>query len=94
METTTKERIKLTSENEQKKKASNYTEDFKQEVIGEIEEQAELLRKWREFWQIWIPGGLRKRKRYRTPGHGKRKGINRRRNKAARAMRKKQRGKK
>lgn len=83
----------MTSDDE-KKKRTNYTEDFKQGVLGELEQQAEALRKWQDFWKVWIPGGLRKRKRYRTPGHGKRKGINRRRNKAARAMRKTQRRKK
>lgn len=67
------------------------TADFKKQVVGELEAAAEQVKAWQEFWKIWIPGGLRKRKRFRTPGHGKRKGINRRRNKAARAMRKTQR---
>lgn len=70
------------------------TDDFKKQIIGAAEEQAKLVAAFKEFWSIWIPGGYRKRKRFRTPGHGKRKGINRRRNKAARAMRKTQRRKK
>jgi hypothetical protein len=74
-----------------KQKIINSTADFKQQVVGELEDAAAQVKAWQEFWKIWIPGGLRKRKRYRTPGHGKRKGIRRRRNKAARAMRKRQR---
>jgi murein L,D-transpeptidase YafK len=70
------------------------TDDFKKQVIGAAEEQAKLFASLKEFWETWIPGGYRKRKRFRTPGHGKRKGINRRRNRAARAMRKTQRRKK
>lgn len=81
-------------DDKQKPQLGDYTADFKQKVLGEVEEAAAQMRAWKEFWEIWIPGGLRKRKRYRTPGHGKRKGINRRRNKAARAMRKTQRRKK
>lgn len=72
----------------------NYTDEFKKKVLGEVEEAAAELQRWKDFWEEWIPGGLRKKKRYRTPGHGKRKGINRRRNKAARIARRASRRKK
>lgn len=78
----------------QKSVFSDYTSDFKDKLVEAAEEQTKLVEAWKKFWEVWIPGGYRKRKRYRTPGHGKRKGINRRRNKAARAMRKTQRRKK
>jgi hypothetical protein len=91
--------MSLTSEtdNELKPKkvaAAAYTEDFKKQMVEQAEAAAESLSIWKKFWEEFIPGGPRKRKRFRTPGHGKRKGINRRRNKAARAMRKTQRRKK
>lgn len=64
-----------------------YTDDFKARVAEATEAAAAEVAFWKEFWKEWIPGGLRKRKRYRTPGHGKRKGIRRRKNKAARLAR-------
>lgn len=60
-----------------------YTDDFKAGIAKATEEAAAQVAFWKEFWKVWIPGGLRKRKRYRTVGHGKRKGIRRRQNKAA-----------
>lgn len=65
----------------------NMTDDFKAEVQKATEAAAARVAYWKEFWEEWIPGGLRKRKRYRTQGHGKRKGIRRRKNKAARIAR-------
>lgn len=65
----------------------NLTDDFKEEIQKATEAAAAQVAFWKEFWKEWIPGGLRKRKRYRTPGHGKRKGIRRRKNKAARIAR-------
>lgn len=62
------------------KEPDNLTDDFKAEIQKATEAVAEQV----AFWKEWIPGGLRKRKRYRTPGHGRRKGIRRRKNKAAR----------
>lgn len=65
----------------------NMTDDFKAEIQKATEEAAAQIAFWKEFWKEHIPGGLRKRKRYRTPGHGRRKGIRRCRNKAARIAR-------
>lgn len=65
----------------------NMTDDFKAEVQKATEAAAAQVAFWKEFWKEWIPGGLRKRKRYRTQGHGKRKGIRRRKNKVARVAR-------
>ena len=70
---------------------ASMTDDFKREVQEATEAAAAEIAFWKEFWKEWIPGGLRKRKRYRTQGHGKRKGIRRRRNKVARASRKRNR---
>lgn len=71
--------------------AKNLTDDFKAQVQAATEDAAAQVAFWKEFWKVWIPGGLRKRKRYRTPGHGRRKGIRRRKNKAARIARRKNR---
>lgn len=65
----------------------NYTDDFKAEIQKATEAAAAQVAFWKEFWKEWIPGGLRKRKRYTTQGHGRRKGIRRRKNKAARIAR-------
>lgn len=65
----------------------DHTADFKESVQKATEAAAAEIAFWKEFWKEHIPGGLRKRKRYRTPGHGKRKGIRRRKNKAARIAR-------
>lgn len=73
------------------KEPLSQTDDFKAEIQKATEAAAAQIAYWKEFWKEWIPGGLRKRKRYRTPGHGKRKGIRRRKNKAARIARRKNR---
>lgn len=65
----------------------NRTDDFKAEVLKATEEAAALAAYWQEFWKEWIPGGLRKRKRYRTKGHGLRRTTARRKNKVARRAR-------
>lgn len=70
-----------------KQPEKNMTDDFKAEVQKATEAAAAQVAFWKEFWKEHIPGGLRKRKRYRTPGHGKRKGIRRRKNKVARKAR-------
>lgn len=57
----------------------DYTADFKEAVQKAAAQVA--------FWREHIPGGLRKRHRYRTPGHGRRKEVRRRRNKEARRAR-------
>lgn len=67
------------------------TDDFKREIQEATEAAAAQVAFWREFWKEWIPGGLRRRKRYRTPGHGRRKEARRRKNKVARASRKRNR---
>lgn len=67
------------------------TEDFKADVQKATEQLAAEAAAFKEFWTTWMPGGLRKRKRYRTKGHGVRRGIRRRRNKVARASRKRNR---
>jgi hypothetical protein len=71
------------------KTAGEHTDDFKASIQKATEAAAAQVAFWKEFWEEWIPGGLRKRKRYRTKGHGRRKGERRRKNKAARASRKK-----
>lgn len=63
----------------------DYTADFKQQVAEATQAAAEQIAFWKEFWKEWIPGGLRKRKRYRTKGHGARRAERRKKNKAARA---------
>jgi hypothetical protein len=72
----------------------NKTDDFKAEVQKATEAMAEQVAFWREFWKEWIPGGLRKRKRYRTKGHGARRSERRRKNKVARTSRKRNRPRK
>src|SRR4051794_13946723 len=67
------------------------TDDFKADVQRATEAMAAEVAAWKAFWEEWMPGGLRKRKRYRTKGHGRRKGIRRARNKVARASRKRNR---
>lgn len=69
------------------KVTDNLTDEFKEQIQKATEAAAQQVAFWKEFWKVWIPGGLRKRKRYRTPGHGRRKGIRRRKNKAARIAR-------
>lgn len=61
----------------------NWTEDFKRQV----EEATKAVAAQVAFWKEWIPGGLRKRKRYRTKAHGTRRKTARRKNKAARQAR-------
>jgi hypothetical protein len=65
----------------------DYTADFKQQVVEATQAVAEQAAFWQEFWKEWIPGGLRKRKRYRTKGHGARKLSRRSKNKVARIAR-------
>jgi hypothetical protein len=74
-----------------KRPQENMTDDFKAEVQKATEAAAAQVAFWREFWKEWIPGGLRKRKRYRTKGHGRRKLERRRKNRVARASRKRNR---
>lgn len=70
------------------------TDDFKAEIQKATEAAAAEVAFLREFWKEWIPGGLRKRKRYRTKGHGRRKCERRRKNRVARASRKRSRPRK
>ena len=63
------------------------TDDFKREIQEATEAAAAEVAFWREFWKEWIPGGLRRRRRYRTQGHGKRRSTRRRKNKAAKVAR-------
>lgn len=65
----------------------NLTDDFK----AEVQKATEALAAQVAFWKEWMPGGLRRRKRYRTKGHGLRRAERRRKNKVARASRKKNR---
>lgn len=67
--------------------AFNHTADFKASIQEATEAAASEVAFWKEFWKEHIPGGLRKRKRFRTPGHGKRQSIRRRQNKVARIAR-------
>lgn len=69
----------------------SYTDDFKAEVQKATEQVALEVAAWKEFWETWIPGGLRKRHRFRTKGHGVRRALRRKRNKVARASRKRNR---
>jgi hypothetical protein len=69
----------------------NATEDFKADVQKASEELAAQVAAFKEFWTEWMPGGLRKRKRFRTKGHGLRRAERRRKNKVARASRKRNR---
>lgn len=86
----------MTSEKDKLKveKVPDYTSGFKKELIEAAEEAAKQMADFKAFWDQWIPGGLRKRKRFTTMGHGRRKGINRRRNKVARKARRQNRRKK
>jgi hypothetical protein len=77
-----------------KRPQDDHTADFKAEIQKATEAMAEQVAFWRDFWKEWIPGGLRKRKRYRTKGHGRRKAERRRKNKVARASRKRNRPRK
>lgn len=61
----------------------NLTEDYKRQVEDEIKRALAL----QEFWKEWMPGGLRKRKRYRTKGHGQRRAERRRKGRAAKIAR-------
>lgn len=68
-----------------KRPPDNWTDDFKAEVAAATDRIAAQIAWLKEN----IPGGPRKRKRYRTKGHGARKVERRRRNKVARASRQK-----
>lgn len=70
---------------------ASWTDDFKADVQKATEQVALEVAVWKEFWEEWMPGGLRKRKRYRTRGHGLRRSIRRRNNRVARASRKRNR---
>lgn len=67
--------------------APSYTEDAKAAVVQASEAMAVEIAAWKEFWDVWAPGGLKKRKRYRTQGHGGRKLARRKKNKIARVAR-------
>lgn len=64
-----------------------YTGEFKQQIAEATKAVAEQVAFWRDFWKEWIPGGPRKRKRYRTKSHGARRSTRRRKNKVARKAR-------
>lgn len=70
-----------------KRPQEDHTADFKESIQEATAAVAAQVAFQKEFWKEYIPGGLRKRKRYRTPGHGKRRDIRRRQNKAARIAR-------
>ena len=72
---------------DKQKEKKNLTDDFKSEIQKATEAAAAQVAFWKEFWEEHIPGGLRKRKRYRTKGHGGRRSKRRRQNKAARLAR-------
>lgn len=64
-----------------------HTADFKQQIVEATASAAAEVAFWRDFWKEWIPGGLRKRKRYRTKGHGARRSTRRNKNKVAKGAR-------
>jgi hypothetical protein len=61
----------------------NLTDDFK----AQMQEATQALMAQAAFWKVWMPGGLRKRKRYRTKGQGMRRAERRRKNKVAKTAR-------
>ena len=71
--------------------AGKHTGDFKESIQKATEAAAAEVAFWRDFWKEWMPGGMRKRKRYRTKPQGLRRTERRKNNKAARASRKKNR---
>lgn len=67
--------------------AMQHTTDFKEQIESATHAAAAQVAFWKEFWKEWIPGGLRKRRRYRTQAHGYRKASRRKKNKIARIAR-------
>lgn len=78
-------------EDKRKVDPASKTEDFKEQIEAATKAAAEQVAFWKEYWKVWIPGGLRKRHRYTTKPHGLRRADRRRKNKVARASRKKNR---
>jgi hypothetical protein len=76
---------------ETKDNVESWTDDYKADVQKATEQLAAEVAIFKKFWEEWMPGGLRKRKRYRTKGHGLRRTERRRKNKVARASRKRNR---
>lgn len=74
-------------DNQSKQPENDYTGDFKEQFLEATRAAASEVAWLEEFWKTWIPGGMRKRKRYRTKGHGIRKMQRRKQNKAARRAR-------
>lgn len=71
--------------------SDSWTDDFKADVQRATEQLAAEAAAYKEFWETWMPGGLRKRRRFRTKSHGARRAERRRRNRVARASRKRNR---
>ncbi len=80
-----------TPNDDKRKQEPNQTDDFKAQVAEATQRAAEQIAFWKEYWSVWMPGGLRKRKRYRTKSQGQRRAERRKKNKIARASRKRNR---